>query len=96
MNKETKRQSISPSRKSRTRTLIQLGALIEIAELTNFFQIELGDDLQCDLAKQKKSAVLLGALIQLQQMLAVSNIDGQIEKWQKAGMKMLEKRQYVN
>lgn len=48
-------------RKMRTRTLIQLGGLLNISPLLSICGIELGDDLQ--LEYPDKAAILLGILI---------------------------------
>ena len=47
-------------RKSRTRTLIQLGGLLNISPLLSLCEIELGDDLQIN--HQDKADTLLGLL----------------------------------
>ena len=47
-------------RKSRTRTLIQLGGLLNISPLLSLCEIELGDDLQ--ISHQDKADTLLGLL----------------------------------
>ncbi|RYE13822.1 MAG: hypothetical protein EOP34_07970, partial [Rickettsiales bacterium] len=52
------------SRKSRTRTLIQLGGLIDKAGITKLFDIDLGDDLQSDTYSREKAISLLGFLIE--------------------------------
>lgn len=51
------------TRKSRTRTLIQLGGLVEKASLLPFFNIETGDELQSDLEGLEKASAFLGFLI---------------------------------
>ena len=48
-------------RKSRTRTLIQLGGLLELTALPTICEINLGDDLQDEM--RTKAALLLGILI---------------------------------
>ena len=47
-------------RKSRTRTLIQLGGLLNISPLLSLCEIELGDDLQ--ISHQDKADTLLGVI----------------------------------
>lgn len=49
-------------RNARTRTLIQLGGLVDKAGLTQCFDIELGSDLQLDSSEKDKAAMLLGFL----------------------------------
>ncbi len=80
-------------RKARTRTLIQLGGLIERVGLTKLFNIELGEDLQLDLAATRKAAVLVGALHELQRLLVTNNFDAKVEEWRKIGFQLLEKKQ---
>jgi hypothetical protein len=49
-------------RKARTRTLIQVGGLMDVAKLLDDFDIELGEDLQIDETKNDNAAMLLGFL----------------------------------
>jgi len=53
----------TPYRKARTRTLIQLGGLIEKSGLLKSFGIVIGDNLQQDLEKKEQVFALLGALL---------------------------------
>ena len=53
----------SLSRKARTRTLIQLGGLIEKSRLTHLLDIPLGIDLEKDEASREKACVILGILL---------------------------------
>ena len=55
-------------RKSRTRTLIQLGGILSLTPLLNICDIHLGDDLQ--LSYQDKADVLLGILSSLLEHLS--------------------------
>lgn len=52
-------------RKARTRTLIQLGGLVEKSGLLDLLDLPLGADLQRDGEVQRGAAVLLGALLQV-------------------------------
>jgi hypothetical protein len=52
-------------RRARTRSLIQLGGLVEKAGLLNDFGIELGLDLQKDEEMKKPAAILLGGLLEI-------------------------------
>ena len=56
-------------RKARTRTLIQLGGLIEKSGLMEFFNLEPGDDLQKDLEKKENVFALLGSLLETTSLL---------------------------
>jgi hypothetical protein len=54
-------------RKARTRTLIQLGGLVEKSGLLEPLNITLGDDLQKDFDCLESAAILAGALSELRQ-----------------------------
>lgn len=56
-------------RKARTRTLIQLGGLLEKTGMVETFGISLGSDLQKDLYHQASVAALTGALLLLKDTL---------------------------
>ncbi len=62
----------SSLRKARTRTLIQLGGLIEKAGLMEEFNLELGSDLQKDLGCKEEVYALFGALLELKSLLKES------------------------
>lgn len=53
---------MSSLRQSRTRTLIQLGGLLEKSGLIDALQIEMGQDLQKDSEVFSKIALLMGLL----------------------------------
>ena len=59
----------TPYRKARTRTLIQLGGLIEKSGLLENFDIIIGDNLQTDLEKKDQVFDLLGGLLELNNMM---------------------------
>ena len=52
-------------RKARTRTLIQLGGLVEKSGILEPLNISLGDDLQKDYEHLESTAILTGALLEL-------------------------------
>jgi hypothetical protein len=56
-------------RKARTRTLIQVGSLVNMLGLLEMCNIQEGDDLQLDLTNHDKAATLLGMLVTLAQRL---------------------------
>ncbi len=65
-----KRQSAPSSiRKARTRTLIQLGGLIEKSGILPYLNINMGDDLQLDKNIKEEVATLLGALVDIKQSI---------------------------
>lgn len=59
----------SALRKARTRSLIQLGALIDKAGLLKEFEIELGTDLQKDIECKNQVHALFGALLELRSLI---------------------------
>ena len=64
----------TPFRKARTRTLIQLGGLIEKAGLLEEFGIMLGADLQKDPELKDPVAGLFGALLDLKNSLQAQEL----------------------
>jgi hypothetical protein len=82
--------SLNSSRASRTRTLIQLGGLLDKAGLATAFDIALGDDLQRDDHTFDPAATLLGALLELNTQLSKdNNMDHQKRLWRLKGKKAL-------
>ena len=61
--------SQSAQRRARTRTLIQLGGLVDKAGLTTFFNLTLGQDLQQEITLSTDVATLMGALLHLKSTL---------------------------
>ena len=57
------------NRKARTRTLIQMGGLLNMISLPAICGINEGDDLQLDLEHSDKAAMLLGMLAHLEDSL---------------------------
>jgi hypothetical protein len=76
-------------RKARTRTLIQMGGLLEITPLPSICKINLGDDLQLDYPD--KSATLLGLLLHLSEQIPETIIHNDFEKFRKIGVNYLKK-----
>lgn len=74
-------------RRARTRSLIQLGGLIEKAGLLDEFGIELGADLQKDEDMKKPVSALLGALLEVKDMLKQE--PAAIDLWALKGHKQL-------
>jgi len=62
-------QSQGAVRRARTRTLIQLGGLVDKAGLTTFFNLTLGQDLQQEITLSTDVATLMGALLHLKYTL---------------------------
>lgn len=61
-------------RRARTRSLIQLGALIETAGLLDTFEITLGSDLQKDPAMKRTVAALFKGLLELNTMAKTGDL----------------------
>ncbi len=61
-------------RRARTRSLIQLGGLIEKSGLMDHFGLALGSDMQKDLETKYPVAAFMGALLELKQHLIQSEI----------------------
>jgi len=76
-------------RKARTRTLIQLGGLIEKSGLLAELGLKTGDDLQRDPECLESAAVLMGALGEIIQGLRGVDAMGQRILWGEAGKRML-------
>jgi hypothetical protein len=74
-------------RKARTRTLIQLGGLIEKANLLAPLNVNLGDDLQKDETCFDSVATLMGALAEIYPTL--NHDRSQKILWQEKGKKIL-------
>lgn len=74
-------------RKSRTRTLIQVGGLVEKAGLLSLLHLPLGDDLQKNEQHFDSVATLLGAFCDLTQTLQAD--DAQKILWLERGKKAL-------
>jgi hypothetical protein len=78
------------ARKSRTRTLIQIGGLVDLTPLLAVCNINLGEDLQFDYPD--KAAVLLGILIELTNRLPSDITDEDFKKYKNIGLNMLKYR----
>lgn len=74
-------------RKSRTRTQIQLGGLLELTELPSICGINLGDDLQDEM--RTKAALLLGILIKYTNRLPEEFSETQINEMRIIGNTIL-------
>ena len=76
-------------RRARTRTLIQLGGLIEKAGLLDILEIQLGQDLQKDAETINPVATLMGSLLSL--CALYQDEDSQTRKmlWQRRGKEAL-------
>ncbi len=77
-------------RKARTRTLIQLGGLLNMLNLPNICGINPGDDLQTDFEASDKAAVLLGMLVHLEDSLPPTLSDPVIDRFKQKGILVLK------
>lgn len=78
-------------RKARTRTLIQVGGLVEKSGLLEALNLQVGDDLQRDPVCLESAAILMGALKDLLHHFYTDNSKAQKILWAEAGKKMLKK-----
>jgi hypothetical protein len=76
-------------RKARTRTLIQMGGLLDLTPLPSICGINLGDDLQLD--HPDKSATLLGILLHLCEKIPESISGDDLENFKTKGINFLKK-----
>ena len=74
-------------RKARTRSLIQLGGLIEKASLLETFGVKLGTDLQRDLDMKLPVAGLFKALVVLNEMATSDSV--YLPLWSQQGLQLL-------
>ncbi|MBX9806105.1 MAG: conjugal transfer protein TraD [Alphaproteobacteria bacterium] len=76
-------------RKARTRTLIQLGGLVEKSGLLEPLNISLGDDLQKDYEHLESTAILTGALLELRGRFYDEDAQTQKILWCEQGKEVL-------
>lgn len=84
-------ETVMQFRKARTRTLIQLGGLIEKSGLLQPLNINLGDDLQKDLEHLESTAILTGLLSELCGRFYGEEAAAQKLIWLERGKRILEK-----
>ena len=82
-------------RKARTRTLIQIGGLLNMVGLPQLCGINEGDDLQLDLENQDKAATLLGMLAHVNENLLKSphpleTNSSILEEFKQCGIRMMK------
>ena len=76
--------SSSSQRRARTRSLIQLGGLLELAGTLDVFGIPLELDIQKDISVKNNIAALFKGLIELNEMTTSSEVD--INLWALQGL----------
>lgn len=79
----------SRTRKARTRTLIQMGGLLELTPLPALCEIQLGDDLQGE--HQSKAALFLGTLAKYAEHLPEKISDNEKQELETLGLTLLAK-----
>lgn len=78
-------------RKSRTRTLIQLGGLLTKTRFLDLFDINLGDDLQTEDAHSTKALMLMGLLKDLSDQLPDAFTSPQCDALKEKGLITIRK-----
>ena len=79
-------------RKARTRSLIQLGGLIEKVGLLACVELETGQDLQKDPEAFEGVTILMGALLSVKEMLSGEDASAQKLLWATRGKEALAKK----
>ena len=80
---------MSEDRRARTRTLIQLGGLVEKSGLMDVLGLEMGQDLQKDPTLFSKVAIL-SAIFNENTKIFTNISDGEIANWIKSGRDILK------
>ena len=91
----TKKQDgfANSDRRARTRTLIQMGGLLNMIGIPQLCGISDGDDLQQDLENQDKAATLLGMLVHLNEKLSVTTLaldSSELEGFKQRGIRLMK------
>ena len=86
--------SSNTNRKARTRTLIQLGGLLNISNLLELAEIHLGEDLESEKQNQDKAATLLGLFQHLTESLPPVLSPTQQNDFKQKGIRMMKMRAY--
>ena len=82
--------SSSAKRRARTRSLIQLGGLLEAAGTLDVFDIPLGVDLQNDISVKNNIAALFQGLLELNELAKSSEVD--LKVWALQGLEAFKSR----
>ncbi len=77
-------------RKARTRTLIQMGGLLNMLNLPNICGIDEGDDLQLNFEDSDKAAILLGMLAHLEDSLPPTLSAEVISSFKQKGIRVIK------
>ena len=79
-------------RRARTRTLIQVGGLLNLVGLLSFCGIKEGQDLQLDFENRDKAAILLGILSENLERLPANPTQEKFERWKNKGISLMKMR----
>ncbi len=82
------------ARRARTRTLIQLGGLLNMIGLTDLCGIVEGEDLQLNMPAQNKAALLLGMLVTLIEQLPPTLSNEQENTFKQKGIRTIKMYHY--
>ena len=82
------------NRKARTRTLIQLGGLVNMLEILDHVDITLGENLEEDQKQKDKATTLLGMFLHLQESLPQELSVDQRKSFLHKGITFLKMREY--
>lgn len=81
-------------RRARTRTLIQMGALLNLTDLPTLLGIEEGDDLQHDIHTMDKAAMLLGMILSLREHIPSTFSRQDLEFFKKIGIRHMKSKKF--
>lgn len=90
----TLKKNDNRERKSRTRTLIQIGGLLNITPLLDHAEITLGDDLESTPENKDKAAILLGMFQHLVESLPPQISPNQKDEFKQKGIALMKMRSY--
>jgi hypothetical protein len=91
LNATLKGQALG-DRRSRTKMLIQVGALVKMSGLLPICDIEEGEDFQFDIASRDKAAILLGIILEAVGKISSPPDAGLLECWRESGTRFLKQR----
>ena len=84
------KRSTQSQRKARTRTLIQMGGLINMIGLAELCGVHEGEDLQLDIGAMDKAATLLGILMTAQENLPTHLSFSERNTYQRKGIRRMK------
>lgn len=94
--KVRKRSFDNTDRRARTRTLIQMGGLLNMIGLPQLCGIADGDDLQQDLENQDKAATLLGMLVHINETLSSISLaidPSRLDEFKQRGIRLMKEHE---